>query len=342
MPEPAPTNDEWRQLYQAATRLKEVAPWEWMEETDVFGVQNPETKDLGFASVMGQLGEHLAVAVYLGAEGLYRFWAFEKVAPTAPPEALLELPHLQASFEDRSALSDRDRAVIKELGLKFRGRQAWPLFRSYRPGFFPWYLEAPEARFLRHVLEQTMDVAPRFKEDPALLATPDENSYLVRVPREEGGALAWEDRVVAVPPPEPETIPIRLDAKVLEQVRRLSRTLQALEVDLYMLQTLVGERGARPYTPYMLLVVDSASGFILGSELLTADPNLSAMLGSIPLRLLAVIARFGALPGEIRVRSPLLLQLLQPVAERVGVEVVRTRAMPSLAAARRSLTRMFP
>jgi hypothetical protein len=34
MIETAPTFDEWRTLYQAAIRVKELAPWEWMSETD--------------------------------------------------------------------------------------------------------------------------------------------------------------------------------------------------------------------------------------------------------------------------------------------------------------------
>lgn len=39
----APTLAEWSSLYQAAMRIKEIAPWQWMEETDIFGVQDPET-----------------------------------------------------------------------------------------------------------------------------------------------------------------------------------------------------------------------------------------------------------------------------------------------------------
>ena len=169
MTEPRPGLNEWRRLYQAAIRVKEIAPWEWMTEQDVFGVQDPETDEIGFVSVMGTLGEHLAVAVYLGTEGLYSFWGFQQLAASAPPEALLGIPHLQASFEDRGELTDKDRRVIEGLGLKFRGRQAWPLFRSYRPGYFPWYLEAWEARFLTCALEQAVEVAQRFKEDTTLL-----------------------------------------------------------------------------------------------------------------------------------------------------------------------------
>lgn len=64
------------------------------------------------------------------------------------------------------------------------------MFRSYRPGFAPWFVEAEEARFLAHALDQLADVAPRFREDPSLLEAP--GGYLVRAPR--GGA--WEDRVM--------------------------------------------------------------------------------------------------------------------------------------------------
>jgi len=35
MAESSPTLNEWRKLYQAAIRIKEIAPWQWMTETDV-------------------------------------------------------------------------------------------------------------------------------------------------------------------------------------------------------------------------------------------------------------------------------------------------------------------
>ena len=169
MSENPPTIDEWRELYESAVRVKELAPWGWMTEADVFGVQNPETDELGFVSVMGMLGEHYAMSLYLGPKGLYEFWEFEEIGHLASPEGLLEIPQLQASFENRDELHKKDREVIKGLGLKFRGRHAWPMFRSYRPGFAPWFLEAEEARFLRYALDQLVDVAPRFREDPSLL-----------------------------------------------------------------------------------------------------------------------------------------------------------------------------
>jgi hypothetical protein len=39
MGENMPTLEEWRRLYDAAIRVKGIAPWEWMTEKDVFGVR---------------------------------------------------------------------------------------------------------------------------------------------------------------------------------------------------------------------------------------------------------------------------------------------------------------
>ena len=186
--EMTPEIREWRGLYESVVRIKEISPWEWMTETDVFGVRSPETGELGFVSVMGLLGQHYAVSLYLGSEGIHGFLDLQEMGPFADPGALIQIPQLQASFENREELDKRDRQVIKELGLKFRGRNAWPMFRSYRPSLFPWFLEAAEVRFLSCALEQLADVAPRCREDPSLLEPSGGDSYLLRVPRQEGGA----------------------------------------------------------------------------------------------------------------------------------------------------------
>ena len=87
------------------------------------------------------------MSLYLGSEGIHGYLSLQELGPFADPEDLIQIPQLQASFEDREQLDKRDREVIKELGLKFRGRNAWPMFRSYRPSLFPWFLESGEVLF---------------------------------------------------------------------------------------------------------------------------------------------------------------------------------------------------
>jgi hypothetical protein len=65
-----PTHAQSQALYAVTDRVKAAAPREWMTEGDVFGVQDPDTGELGFVSVMGMLGEHYAVSVYLGTRAV--------------------------------------------------------------------------------------------------------------------------------------------------------------------------------------------------------------------------------------------------------------------------------
>jgi hypothetical protein len=341
MTEPKPTLDDWQKLYQAAMRIKEMAPWEWMDEVDVFGVQDPETDEIGFVSIMGALGEHLAVAVYLGAEALHGFWRMQEVDDSEFEEVFLGISQLQASFEDRGDLTQKDRDVIKELGLKFRGRQAWPMFRSFHPGYLPWYLEAPEARILTYALEQAAEVALRFKDTPSVLDPPDAESYLLRVPREVEGHLVWEDGWVTVPPVEQESIPVVMDLEALERVKQLPQEERTLEIDFSLFPIRIEERGARPYMPHMLLVVETDGGMILGSEFLGPETGLAEMWGSVPVKVVYQIGRAAVLPGRIVVRSPKLGALLRLLAEEVGFEVEVARRLPDLDRAAEALLDRF-
>jgi hypothetical protein len=342
MAENMPTLDEWRRLYAAMIRVKEIAPWEWMTETDVFGVQSPETDELGFASVMGALGEHFSVAVYLGPKGLYDFWEFENAGPSAPAEHIVEISHLQASFEDRNQLHNKDRQIIKEMELKFRGRNAWPMFRSYRPGYVPWFLEAHEARFLAVVLEQVLDVTPRFREDRTLLEPPGQDRYLVRVSQQQDDALYWEDRIVEVPPPAPRSIPLAMDIGALEHLKQAPRSRSTIEIDFFLFPARVQEqKGTRPIFPYTLMIVDAQSGFILATELLHVDPSLESMWGQIPAYVVTQLARTGLVPARVTVRSALLVQLLEPVAEELGFKLSRSDRLPSLDPAKEALLQRF-
>ncbi|MGH3086646.1 MAG: DUF7309 domain-containing protein, partial [Rubrobacteraceae bacterium] len=282
MAEETPEAREWGALYEAAVRVKELAPWEWMTETDVFGVQSPETGELGLVSVMGMLGEYYAVDVYVGSEGIHGFLDLQEMGPFADPEALIQIPQLHASFENREELDRRDREVIKELGLKFRGRNAWPMFRSYRPFFFPWFLEPEEVRFLSVALEQLVDVAPRFREDDSLLEPSDGEGLLLREPRREGETLVWEDGSTGVPPLDAPPIEVEMEEAKIEALASLPKREIHLEMDFLMFPAPAKNEGGRPYFPHMLLTVDAKSGMILGSELLAPLPSPEAMWGSVP------------------------------------------------------------
>ena len=56
-------SQEWKRLVDCAVRIKQLTPWDWMDEDEISGIMHPETGEIGFISVMGALGEHPAVGV---------------------------------------------------------------------------------------------------------------------------------------------------------------------------------------------------------------------------------------------------------------------------------------
>ena len=47
---------EWKDLYQAATKIKELKPWEHFWDMDLIGIQEGNEEDTVFFSVLGRGG----------------------------------------------------------------------------------------------------------------------------------------------------------------------------------------------------------------------------------------------------------------------------------------------
>lgn len=321
-------------LYELMAKIKEMAPWQWLDEVNIFGVQRPDTQEVGFVSVMGALGEHLAIAVYRGTHGLYGLLGLqEKGGLRLQPEDVLAVPQLQASLEGREMVDKRDREIMKQLGLKFRGAQGWTLFRSYRPGFMPWHVTPDEARMLRLALEQTLEVAPCAKKNRLLLEPTIPEHFMVRV-QEDG---KWRDITLHIPPPPLVEVPYVVDPQLLESAKQLPKRDFTLEADLFMIPGGFRDKGERPYFGFMLLVVEPTRGFPLCAELLQPLPSMDALYEQLPNLLLKALVETQALPIGIRVRSDVLDQQIKKLAREVGFKTKHTSELRVLDQMRASL-----
>ena len=95
----------WKNLYDAATMFRELACWEWMSDSDLFGVQNPQNGEIGYCCVLGELGEVFGLAVYLGTEGLEQYRKIQSgKIHRGSPEMAYSQNCLTLWFGDRSDL----------------------------------------------------------------------------------------------------------------------------------------------------------------------------------------------------------------------------------------------
>lgn len=329
---------DWAALNEAAIKFKNLRCWEWMNDSDLFGVENPESGEIGYCCVLGQLGEVLALNVYPGSEGLASYWRLHDASSAAMEQeealdnrALISTQLcLMASFEDRSELHQKDLQIIRAIGMKFRGKNQWPMFRSYRPGFVPWFLTQPEVRFLSVALRQAVEVATRFRDNPDLLDSPDGDSelYFVRVLEEE----TWENRWQ-----RPAPYKARLSVPLLDEVRlaRIQRSKfprRTTWYAAYVVLPMVIEEGDRPYYPCGFPVL-SEEGMALGIDLFKPG-EVEHALGD---KFLNLVEKLKCLPEHLLVANEEAFHLLEPIAGRLGFQIKQADRLPAIEAFLRNM-----
>lgn len=333
----APTELELRALYAAADQLYKLKPWMWMLDEHIFGVRDPESQEIGYCCVMGNLGEHFALALYLGDIGLR---GYQQIAAGAfvdnPLDALFAQHCLQVSFEDREILSKEDRSQIKALGLKFRGHNAWPLFRNYLPNYFPWPFTGAEARFMILALGQACEVAARFAEDPGILAPPADGKLLVRELVDGAWREIWHQPFLT--PPQVVPVPLVDDVRIQQLVNAKLRRTGAWESGRFITpQAVQNTPHERPYYPVSTLFVDVATGMVLVPHLSSPE----SWRENYQNQLLSLIEHGQAIPREIAATEVELRDLLAPICAALGIKLKATRRTPMFDEAKESFFNYF-
>lgn len=329
-----PSHQDLKALYSAAKEFKKAAPWDWMHDSDIFGVKDPISGETGYCCIMGAAGEHYALGVYSGGEGLAGILRMQAGEFVPHDEQVLFVQKcLMASFEDKKYVQKEDLQHIKVLGLRFKGANAWPLFRNYEPGFVPWYLTGKEARFLTHALQQAIEVSLRFKKDPGMLIHSLSGKFFVRVPVKQDESILWKDEWQDPLVPESEDFP-PVDKTLLTRMKKAGLRKSGIwEVDSFYVPAPVHEKGKRPYYPYMSLIVDHNSGMILNFQLEERKEFTPKFLENF----VTFFERIKIAPQAFLVKRDEVYDFLEPLATGSGIGIELVDSLPVLEEAQRSM-----
>jgi hypothetical protein len=322
-------NQKLKKLYSLAEQLRDLSPWRWMYESDVFGVESPVSGELYFVSIMGSEGTFPAVMVYEGKNALDWFVTVQESETAPRPEDIFLIPHLMLSFEDREALKPGERRRLKDLGFSFRGRGAWPVLRRIIPGHPPVFPDASKLDDMIPVLEQTLHIARRAqKEEPPFISIHEQGYTVFFRACEPGSRAAWRDENRLVQP-EFKPVPVRFSLEAVAELNRFPKADHILEVDLPLLPTPIKDREPA-YFPFVFFVVDGHSGYILHFELLSPHPSVEDMFASCGQLLLEVLIKHKIRPLEIRVRSRRLYPLFEKVLANTSIRLVFSPELPAV------------
>ena len=194
-----PTREQWLALHHAFRRYCEARPWERLANEDVLAVNYPLGHFKGYCVALGGGGVAYGLGVYPGDRSLLNY--LTTMTSEDEPygvEALERGLALSAVLGDREELGNEERKTMRDLGLRYRGRGRWPIFRSVIPGHWPRYVNGDEARFLTVALNNVRDVAERIGRGMLdLYAGRDPSEVLTRSLR--GGV--WRDEWEPLRPP---------------------------------------------------------------------------------------------------------------------------------------------
>jgi hypothetical protein len=332
----APTVNEWKDLFEAARMFKELAPWQWMVDADLFGVENPEGGETGYCCVMGALGEVLGLAVYIGSEGLSLFEEIQsgKVSPENE-DIHVRQRCLVVTFDDRGTLDKEDLNLIKTLGLKFRGKQAWPCFRSHRPGYVPWFLGGAEARYLSLALRYTMLIAEKMREKHDLLKSGKRGEYRVAYVSTEGGKPVWREKWSKPVPYVRQVQEPVIDELRLARIKgRTEKVADSWEVDFFFAPLIIDE-GERPFFPYVALYAVHKAYHILNFCI----AKQSEFQEQFAENFLEMLEKLKLLPRAIIVGNETVYSFFKPMTDRLGISLKKTKNLAAVENAKESFIR---
>ncbi|MBT2285005.1 hypothetical protein J7E78_15805 [Paenibacillus polymyxa] len=318
--------EEARPLYEAANRFKQQASWQWLSSSHIFGVQDPESGQIGYCTVMGNGGEMYGMAVYLGTEGLNAL--FDLMQGNNVEDPVFTQKCLLLSFENRDELSSEEYKQLKALGFSYRGRNAWPTFHRYEPGFVPGPVrEAKELRFFATCVEQAIEVASAVQSDPDQLFPSDQRLFLTRVPElsSDGQTFTWSSQWVE---PQPivveETASIFIDEFQQARLRKLPCPPESFwEFGLSYLPTSIGDK-ERPYFPQIIIVTEPASGMIIHSAVAEQKRSMQQCAEE----LVDLLLQRGYRPSQLILSRPELAQALLPLLASIDIEVYTAERLP--------------
>ena len=346
-------------MYELAFRYKQTKLWKDMEDTEVFGVRLSDG-EIGYCCVMGMLGEHISLAVYVGDEG---FQSFRELAFRENPDDIEEPDFasvmlgaswafrqscLQCSFENRDDMEEWDvaeaRKYAKAHKIQLRGAHSFPNFVKYMRYRVPLDIETPEDQrricdALAGAIALSELLKTKSKAEIGLFPVDEETETLPLFIPGEGGYTLSETKV---PEPWEErwTEPAELDEESVAELRKL-RKKGVYACEIFRFPGLIEEQedaDEAPYFPALLLCVETKSGYLIATAPVT-DYDIHPE--SLRDAFVKALMENNVCPRAVKVRDEQTRVLLSDLCMKVGALLSVDEDLPALDDAKAEMLNML-
>ncbi len=335
-------------MFDLAFAYKKAKLWKRLYDSELFAVRLPDGQT-GYCSVMGMMGEHNALGLYIGDRGFESYRAMAAAAENpyvlewnGYPDWLMEQDCIQCSFENKEFLRDEDfnevRAYAREHGVSPRGANAYPQFTRYSPNRYPWRVESEEdEKNILEALSAALALAAmlRVRRKSELgIREVDEDTESIPILIRDGEKFRLDSAPIPEPAPEAYPTPAPLDEKTLNRLKNLPKRY-ILECELIRVGAPVqDENGGAPWFPTLLLCAESEEGSILPippAEHYEEHPD------NLLKNFIQVLIESKFLPRVLKVRNRATRALLEDFRVKTGVLLTVDDYLPNLDEAKQLL-----
>ena len=302
----------WEKLYSLALKFRDATPWKTLEEEDIFGVQDPETSEIGYCSVMGSLGVHHALAVYLGPQGLESY-ANIRDQVINEVDAYFAQTSLYVSFEKKTELSKQERAIIKTYKIKIDTKNGCPVFRFHSPGYDPAFISLEQAQYLIRVLEIALLVVNEASTDNEFFLD-EQGRYPVYYCSNVHGTTfekGWSNKNTFVS--EYKILELNdIDSARIKRCATQGKSTWA--IDYFYMMALIKDKKSKPYHPRLVIAAEIQTESVLNLKVFSGDPY-----GKVAESLLTAVEATSVRPRILLVRRYDLLKSLEPICKKLSI-----------------------
>lgn len=319
--------EQWKTLYEAGTRIKELKPWERFWDMDLIGIRYGAEEETIFFSILGRGGDCYGIAVYEGYEGLNSFLmlTMQESMNLSPEYAMFNQKNLTCYWGNRDELSDKQRKIIKELGYAYRGKNQWLYFLSFEPGYFPYNMDEEEVVRMSEYL-QDLELALRYYDATDMQVDFESgNMFLFSFGKDK---TTWDSDEAPLPFTAFQFGNLLItDEDLLSELGKAPKCNSILEADVSVLGVSVADKKyERPANPALSLLGDANTGTIIKFEMIEPEDDAIVILAEI---LIGFIFQFGA-PKEIRVSNIIVKAGLEQICNVCGIKLRRLKRLKGL------------
>lgn len=323
--------EKWKNLYEIATEIKEMKPWEYFWDMDIINL----TDEDAYISILGHGGETYGISVYEGEKGFDKFkmLAAQQELNISPQMAMYMQDNLTLYLGDREELSKKQRDIIKELGYKYRGKNQWLYFMSFKTNYMPYNFDSEEVDRMTVYLSKLKNALNLyFKEKPD-------------IDFEQGYTLCYSDKKNRITTKKIDCydfgfngIQMADDVDLVNDLKKIPKTLGTLEIDILPMFITINDKAYdRPANPSMCMIVDKESGMVMSSEMSTPE---TGVFGNFANTVISTFFRYG-LPKRMNICNSISGALLKKLCGILDIELEFKNYLPALEEAGESMMRFM-